>query len=157
MKGETQAVHLAKMMQKHKLYPEYELALPLVQIKRSNLKKLTKGDILLLGFDSMNMILLKEGEICANVVINEAKNSSKIKIIDIKHNTINTNNSKKYEILKCSFGTVQSRKLEVGHSIGVSSLNLQEVNLIVEDKNIAKGSLINVDEEIAVQINKVSI
>jgi len=50
---------------------------------------------------------------------------------------------------------IQSRKMEVGHNIGVASLSLQEVTLTVEDKNIAKGSLVNVDEEIAVQIDEV--
>ena len=58
MKTETQAVRLANMMQKRPLYPEYELALPWVQIKKSALKKLSEGDVLLLGLDSLRMILI---------------------------------------------------------------------------------------------------
>ena len=155
MKAETQAVHLEKMMQKHTLYPEYELALSPVQLKKNSIKKLSKGDILLLGLDNLNMILIDEGEIRANVVMNKSENSSKLRITQLNMSTIGRSNSKKYETMVISFGMIQIRKLEVGHTLGVSSLKLQEVTLWVEDKNIAKGSLVKVDEEIAVQIDEV--
>lgn len=156
MKGETQAVHLAKIMQKHKLYPEYELALPFVKIKRTMLKKLSHGDVLLLGLDHLELILLLEEKICANVVINEAHNSLKIKIMSIEEDPIETNDSKKYEVLKCSFGMLQSRKLEIGHKIDIAQLNLEETKLFVEDKNIADGMLVKVDDEIAIKIKEVN-
>jgi len=155
MRDETQALHLVKMMQKHKLYPEYELALSPIQVKKNSLKKLSKGDIFLLGLDSLNMILVEEGEICANVVMNKSENSRKIKITQLNGEATKQSDSKKYETVKISFGMIQSRKLEVGHTIGVTSLSLQEVTLWIEDENIAKGSLVNVDEEIAVQIDEV--
>ena len=155
MRGETQALHLVKMMQKHKLYPEYELALSPIQVKKNSLKKLSRGDILLLGLDSLKMILLEEGEICASVVMNETEKSSKIKITQLNKSTIEQSDSKKYQIVKISFGVLQSRTLEVGHQIETAQLNLQEVLLHVNGKNIAKGSLVNVDEEIAVQIDEV--
>jgi len=157
MRGRTQANHLEKMMQKHKLYPEYELAFSPIQVKKNSLKKLSKGDILLLGLDSLKMILVEEGGIRANVVIKKIENSSKIKIIQLNRSMIEQSDSKKYETVKISFGMIQIRKLEIGHNIGVTSLNLQEVTLVVEDKNIAKGSLVSVDEEIAVQIDEVLI
>lgn len=155
MRGETQALHLEKMMQKHTLYPEYELAFPPIQVKRNSLQKLSKGDILLLGLDSLEMILLEEENISASVVLNESGNGSKIKIIKLNKSTIEQYNSKKYETINISFGMIQSRTLEVGHQIETTQLNLQEVLLHVDGKNIAKGSLVNVDEEIAVQIDEV--
>jgi len=155
MKGETQATHLTKMMQKHQLHPEYELVLPLVLVKKKSLKKLTTGDILLLGLESLELILLCNGEFSINVLMSETRNSRKIRIEDIDEKPIYSNDSKKYKILKCSFGMLQSRKLEVGHKIDVSSLNMHEVLLIVESKIIAKGSLVNVDKEIAIQIDEV--
>ena len=156
MKGETQAVHLARIMQKHKLYPEYELALPLVKVKKNRLKKLTQEDILLLGLESLELILLSEECVCAKVVINEAQNSFKIKIEDLVENTEISNDSKKYEILKCSFGMLQSRKLEVGHKIDIAQLNLEEVTLFTEGKKRAEAKLVKVDDEIAIQIMKVN-
>jgi transposase len=155
MKGETQALRLEKMMQKHKRYPEYELALFPIQVKKNALKKLVSGDLFLLGLDSLEMILLEEDNISANVVLDKSGQSSKIKITLLHDNTIKPNDSKKYQIIKFSFGMLQSRTLEIGHQIETAQLNLKEVSVYVDEKNIAKGSLVNVDEEIAVQIDEV--
>jgi len=157
MRGKTQSVHLAKMMQRHKFYPEYELVLPFLLVKKNNLKKLSKGNVLLLGDDSLNLKLLKDDALCGNVKIEESTNSRVIKIIDIQSYTTATNNSKKYEQLKCSFSFLQSRAFEVGHKIDISSIDLEKVNLHIDNKKIAEGSLINVDEEIAIEITKVKV
>ncbi len=157
MKDETQAVHLAKIMQKQNLYPEYELILPPVQIKKSKLKKITKEDVILLGLERLELNLLSEGNICATVSVIKEKNSKKIKITSLNHSVNTTDQHKKYEILKCSFGFLQSRVVEVGHKIDISSLNLNKVSLSINDKVLAKGSLVNVDDEIAIQIEKVEI
>ena len=155
MRGETQALHLEKMMQKHNLYPEYELALSPIEVKKNVLKKLVSGDLFLLGLDSLEMILLEEENISANVLLNKSGESSKIKITHLHKNVSVQTNSKKYEIVKFSFGMLQSRTLEVGHQIETAQLNLKEVSVYVDGENIAKGSLVNVDKEIAVQIDEV--
>jgi len=156
MRGETQSLHLVKMMQKRKLYPEYELILPFLLVKKNSIKKLSKGDILLVGDDRLNLKLLKDDGSFANVEIEESENSRKIKIIDIQIDTGLSDHSKKYEIVKCSFGFLQSRIFEVDHKIDISSVNLKKVNLIIKNKKVAEGSLVNVDEEIAIEITKVS-
>ena len=142
-------------MQKHKLYPEYELALSPIQVKKNTLKKLVSGDLFLLGLDSLEMILLEKDNISANVLLNKSGESSKVKITHLHKETGKQYNSKKYETVKFSFGMLQSRTLEVGHQIETVELNLKEVSVYVDGKNIAKGSLVNVDEEIAVQIDEV--
>jgi hypothetical protein len=155
MKGETQAVHLSEIMQKHRLYPEYELALPMIEVKKSSLKKLAEGDLLLLGLDHLELVLLQEGKVCAKVMLDETQNTRKIKIVNLEKDMLSSYNSKKYKIVKCSFGILQSRVLEVGHQIGIASLDLHKVGLMTEEKVWAKGSLVNVDDEIAVQIDEV--
>ena len=155
MKTETQAVRLASMMQKRPLYPEYELALPWVQIKKSALKKLSEGDVLLLGFDSFKMILIDGEKSIAGVRL-EAMHQNSVEIIYLNEEIQTLACEKKYKILKCSFGFVQSRKLEIGHKMSISSLNLKEVALFVEKVCIAKGFLVNADEEIAIEIAKVN-
>jgi hypothetical protein len=156
MRGETQSLHLVKMMQKRKLYPEYELILPFLLVKKNSIKKLSKGDILLVGDDRLNLKLLKDDGSFANIEIEESENSRKIKIIDIQIDTGLSDHSKKYEIVKCSFDFLQSRTFEVDHKIDISSVNLKKVNLIIKNKKVAEGSLVNVDEEIAIEITKVS-
>ena len=70
MKAETQVVHLEKMMQKHHRYSEYELTMPLVEVKKSMLKNLAVDDVLLVGFEQLEMLLFQEEMLCASAVIN---------------------------------------------------------------------------------------
>ena len=157
MRDETQSLHLVKMMQKRKLYPEYELILPFLLVKKNSVKKLSKGDVLLLGDDRLNLKLLKDDVLCGNAKIEESTNSRVIKIMDIEECTVKKTNSKKYEQLKCSFSFLQSRVFEVGHKIDISSINLEKVNLIIDNEKIAEGKLVNVDEEIAIEITKAGL
>jgi hypothetical protein len=155
MKDETQSLHLAQMMQDQKLYPSYELVLPSSLVKRSSIKKFSKGDILLVGYNSLNLKLLRDDGSFANVEIEESNNSRKIKILNIKNSESKSTNSKKYETLKYSFFFLQSRVFEVGHKIDISSLNLNKLNLVTDNGVIAEGTLVSVDDEIAIEITKV--
>jgi len=157
MKVETQANHLEKMMLAHKLYPEYELALPLCEVKSAALKKLAVGDVFLLGLPHLEFILLDAGHLCASAVADGDKKAHTLKISYLHKDTLQQDYTKKYKVLKCSFGLLQSRQMEVGHKVGIGQLDLQEVKLFVDDVNIAEGSLVKVDEEIAVEITKVKI
>lgn len=155
MKNETQAVRLANMMQRQPLCPKYELALPLIQIKKSALKKLSEGDVLLLGFENLEMILMEGQKNIAEVRLERTRQNS-IEIVSLNKEIQNQMGEKKYKLLKCSFGFVQSRKIEVGHKISISSLNLEAVELFSGETCVAQGFLVNVDEEIAIQIKKVN-
>ena len=80
----------------------------------------------------------------------------RVEIIDVLEDTIKQYDSKKYKTLKISFGTVQSKALEIGSTIDITDVDLEKVTLMSEGKQIAEGSLVNVDEEIAIQIKKVN-
>ena len=155
MKSETQAFHLAKMMQDHTLYPKYELTLPLVTIRSKKIKNLFLNDVLLLGLNVLEFVLMDTERICANVVLKDIENIHELEIINLDEDTLYPIDSKKYEALKLSFGTVQSKVLEVGHTIDITHIDLGKVSLVSEDKKLAEGSLINVDNEIAIKIDKV--
>ena len=156
MEDNNQALRLAKMMQnKVKTYRSYELALPYVELGRSKLKKLSVGDVLLLGIDDLMFVLIENENICATVVLEMIDESCYLKIINSDEYTIKSTDSKKYQTLKISLGYLQSRKLDVGYRIDITQRSLQDVTLIVEGRTYASGSLINVDEELAVKIDKV--
>lgn len=156
MKGETQADALASLVQKKKQYPEYEVALPAFMVKHSILKKLAKDDLLLVGLSELDMVLYAKDELCADVKLFSDENIQKLKITYLHKDTLQQEHTKKYEIVKCSFGTLQSRKLEVGYKVGIAQLDLEKAKLFVNDKHIADGKLVEVDNEIAVQIIKVN-
>ena len=156
MKHETQALHLAKMMQKHICYPTYELTLPLIAVRSNKLKKLSVDDVLLIGLDTLEFVLIDGDTICANVLFKKTGNTHGTEIISLSGDTLKQSDSKKYKTLKISFGTVQSKALELGSTIDIRHIDVEKVSLTVEGKIIAEGSLVNVDEEIAIQIKKVN-
>jgi hypothetical protein len=155
MKRETQALHLAKMMQDHIKGPSYEFALPLVMVSNKKLKKLSLDNVLLTGFDRLDCILINEDEICADLQLKKVNNLYNSEIVDLQRRPIKQTDSKKYEILKFSFGRVHSRVLEPGQMIDITHIDLGSVSLVLNDQIIAEGSLVNVDDEIAIKIKRV--
>jgi len=153
MKGETQALHLSKMMQKHILYPQYELALPFVRVRNSKFKKLSVNDVLLLDMKVLEFILLEGNSICADLVLQDVEGRYVIAITHLQEKTILSNESKKFVTIKLSFGKLPMKSLEVGNSLDMDQFDLERIMLIIDDKKIAEGSLINVENEIAVKIN----
>ncbi len=156
MKHETQALHLAKMMQKHLSYPTYDLTLPPVTVRSNKLKKLSLNDILLTGFDSLELLLMDGETICAKIRLKPMPNKYGAEIVYVVEDTIKQLDNKKYKMLKISFGTLQSKALDIGSTIDITDMDLKKVTLISEGKMIAEGSLVNVNEEIAIQIKKVN-
>jgi len=155
MHGETQANRLAQLLQQQGNLPHYELALPLVTVRSSSLKRLDVNSVLLLGLRHLECVLMDESIICATVVLTKLPYSYVMKILAIEKDPIAQHESKKSEMIKLSFGKIQSRTLCVGHTIDVSQVNLEKVTLVYKEKKIATASLINVDGEIAVRIDKV--
>jgi hypothetical protein len=156
MKSETQAFHLARIMQRRMHTPSYELVLPLVMIQSKKLKKLSVDDVLLTGFDRLEFLLIDGDIICANTQLKQMRTASEIAISKLTKETVEQFDSKKYKTLKISFGSVQSKALELGQTIDITHIDLEKVTLVLKDKTIAKGSLVTVDEEIAIQIKEIN-
>jgi hypothetical protein len=94
-------------------------------------------------------------KVCANVVLTKQNNRHGMQIIESAKETLKSTDSKKYENVKLIFGNIQSRTLTVGHMIDITQINLEKVTLVSQERKIATASLINVDSEIAVKIEKV--
>ena len=155
MKAKMQSLHLQEMMQKHRRHPEYDLVLPAFWMKKKNLSAMKKNDVLLLGLAQLDLSLTQEGTFCAKVILDAQGETMKLKISSLKEEGVNTNHSKKYETIVCSFGKIQSRQIEVGHKVEISAVDLEHVSLTVEKKKVAEAVLVMVDEEIALKITEV--
>lgn len=153
MESETQALHLAQMMQKHIHNLQYELALPFVRIRRATLKKLSMKDILLLEMNVLEFILLEGDVICADLTLQRVEESDVIVVKNLHHKSIVSHESHKYKTIKLSFGKCQIKSLELGKSLELTHFDLEKIMLISDDKKIAEGSLVNVDNELAMKIN----
>ena len=156
MKGETQALHLAQMMQRHIQDLSYELILPLVMIQSKKLKKLSVDDVLLTGFDSLEFALVDGDTVCANMRLKHLEKRQIAEIIDLSKNTMEQSNTKKYDTFKISFGKIQNKGLKVGDMIDLSDVDLEKVTLESKGETIAEGFLVNVNNKIAIQIKKVN-
>lgn len=155
MKGETQALHLAKIMQNHIQTVSYELALPLVTVRRSKLKKLSVDDVLLLGLDILEFVLIGKDTICAELVLKNINGKCVIDIVKIYSKPVETYDSNKYEIVKLSFGFLSIKSLLLGNTLDTAQFNVDNVSLILGKKTLAQGSLVSIENEIAMKINKV--
>lgn len=154
MRGDTQADSLEVMMQKHRIYPHYTLALPPFEVRKSALAELKKGDILLLGLDRLTLVLLDGKNICAEVMIEHHSALDRLRITALgKHAQERV--SKKYQVVTVAWGEIPCKKLEVGHVIGTMDLNFDHLSVVVEQKKIAEGSLVNAGGRIALQIIEV--
>ena len=155
MKSETQAYHLAKMMLEQTRYPKYELTLPLVAVRSKKLKKLVVDDVLILGLDVLEFILMDGERSYAKLLLKQSEDIHELEITGFPSEPAKQLDSKKYETLRLSFGIVQSKVLDVGETINITHIDLGKVALLSENKKLAEGSLITVDNEIAIKIDKV--
>jgi len=154
MRGETQATHLEKMMREHPLFQDYDLTLPPVTIRRSSLKKIEKGAVILLHLIHPELQLWRNGNVCAVVEMDRCKKTVTIIDTEIEKKYL-LKSSKKDETLFCLFGSVSIKETKGGTAIDVSTFDMERVLLTVAGERIARGRLVWVDEEIAVEIEKV--
>jgi len=154
MRGETQATHLEKMMRKHPLFHTYELALSPTQIKRSSLKSIEKGDIVLLHSKDPRLELQREGKLYAVARMHPCHKSLKVEVVKEKKREYKTD-SKKYEILYCLFGAIRSKEIKADMKIDISSVDMEHVTLKTRKRTVAVGHLVRVGGEVAVEIEKV--
>ncbi len=155
MKGETQALHLVKIMQKHIQTVLYELALPLVTVRRSKLKSLDVDDVLLLALDVLEFVLIEKDAICAELVLKNMNGTCVIETIKIYNKPISIYDSNKYEMIKLSFGLFSIKNLELGNILDMTQFNVDNISLILGKKKLAQGSLVSIENKIAMKINKV--
>jgi len=155
MKVDNQAFRLEKLMQKHQIHPEYELRLPSVLLKKGAVRKLSRGDVLLLGMGQMEVLLVSEKNGCAKALLIVSEESMTVQITGPIGDPENTIDSKKYKKVDISLGSLRSRVLEPGHKVETTQIDTEEISLYVEKKKIAAARLVMVDEEIAVQIKEV--
>ena len=153
MKAETQADRLERLMHSRQLHPVYRLTLPPFEVKKSALGKLKAGQLFLVGLDQLELVLLDENGSGGKVLFEDATRG-RIKITEL-NDTLLHESSKKHQRILVVLAEVQSRKMEVGHIIETTGMRFEQLPIVADGKTVAQGSLVKVDKEIAVQIDKV--
>jgi len=155
VKDDRQADRLRQMMQKQRVVPSYELLLPLVSLSTKAYRQLALNDVLILGLEDLELILVKDEMIYAKVKLLKSDNLFGLEIIELCKKPIKPSDSKKYETLKLSFGFVQCKVLEKDSKLRAEQINFKKVSLILRNIKIAEATLVLVDEKIALRIDKV--
>jgi len=157
MRVETQATHLEQMMQMHPLFECYDLTLPPVKIKKGVLKKLERGDLVLLHMKIPKLQLRKENRLKACVQLDCCGKHLLVTKTEDEKISREYHKRKKYEILICCFDNLQSRVLKKDMKIDAATVDFGYVTLYTDQKALAEGRLVWVNEEIAVEITKVKV
>ena len=149
MQGNTQANHLAKRISQYTHYPKYELTLPFVTLDLTYLEELEKDDVVLLKQKVLSFLLLKDDIVVAKGVLKEHNALFICKITELLEECL------PLDVVKISLGKISSKALDIGLNIDILSIDFEKVTLHYQGKKLAKASLINVEDNIALKIQKV--
>ena len=155
MKIDNQALRLEHLMKLHRCSPLYELCFPSFRVKKRALEKLALGDVLLLGLDRMEMCLLSKEHGDLNVLLSFHKKKIYIQILSPLEKSIAREKHKKYRDIKLSLGRVEAQMLKRGQTIETEEIDLDNIVLSAEEKIVARGRVVEVDNEIAIEIREV--
>jgi hypothetical protein len=149
----TQALRLQEMMAKHSVLFSCSLSLYPVEVKKSSLRKLRRGDVLLLGCSDLTFCLLKEGRIIAEAILKRGSIGASVEITDLREMPIDQSEHKKYQTIFPLLGRLQSREIKCGQRIDISHLDPAEITLTDGNNTIASGRMVTVAGEIAIMID----
>ena len=110
-------------------------------------------DVLLLEMDALEFILLEGDVICADLTLQRVEGSDVIVVKHLQNKAIVSNEGHKYKTIKLSLGKCQMKSLELEKSLELTQFDLEKIMLITDEKKIAEGSLVNVENALAIQIN----
>lgn len=111
-------------------------------------------DVLLLGMKALEFILVEGDVIYADLDLQRVENRYELLIKALHNKERVSKESHKYETIKLSFGHCQMQSLEVGKSLALTQFDLEKIILISDEKKIAEGSLVNVDNKLAIKLTE---
>ena len=153
---DAQARQLIAMMNCTPVLSRLEVCLPPFEIKRSSLEKLARGDILVLPTQRLEVAIYGEGDhIVAYGLYGNYSDIPSILIVEHSPKPLSPNDSKKYELLKISFGGVEKRELVQGKIVKLHQDKMYDATLYRGKEQIAYASLVQVDKKAALQIREV--
>ncbi len=155
MKGDTQLKRLEEMMLRQDLLRDYMLGLPRVQIKHAALKRLKEGDVILLHQNRLRLQVYDNGIAVAEGLPVRCASKLMLPISLKKPSAQQRAKGKKKAMLICALGSIRSKRLSAEESLDISDIDLSDAILVHDRKEIARGILVNVNNEIAVKITKV--
>lgn len=154
MKGRTQIDRLEKLMQKHQVYDHYLLALPLVEVQSGALQRIQEGNVILLSLKYLSLVLM-EGQRVRATLMPMSTQGDRFEVTSVTGKYENIEASSKHRLLIFVLNKIERKSVKVGDIINVANISFDKIDILVDSKKIARGSLVNVEGKIALQIDKV--
>jgi len=152
---ETQIKRLMKMMNNIPISTYLEVYLQPIQIKKKSIEKISQGDIILLKTKDIIIDIVEDDNIIARGIYGNYNETPSILIDDFPKDIKSIKKSKKYHILKIFLGTIESSELDKGKIVKVTNDKEHHISLFLKDRLVAKARLVDIDREIALQIDEV--
>ena len=152
---ESQAQVLREMMRYAPLSSRLDARTSSFQIDKKDLKNLTKGDILILPLEKMELLLVdSDNRTVAIAEYGEYKKEPSVLINEIVNESSENINTKKYEMIFASFGYIRKSDLHSGKIVRLSIDSTYDITLYANGKKIAYASLADCDDKTALMIEE---
>ncbi len=151
MHGKGQATRLAELMQHNPKISHYQFALPLVTVSDSQVASLEKDDIFLFELPHLEGVLIEDETVCAKVTVRRHKGRYVLQVEE--RSSIRLDVEATPLCFICA--TVRSREISRQKKIELPEGCFEKIDVLYGKQKIADASLVLVDEQIAVKIDKV--
>ena len=156
MKADTQAVHLEKLMQEKKSLSSYKLALPFYKIMRSDIKTLSQNSIVLLGLKSLECVLLSDENTITKLKRLKSTSTLDFEIMTTSKIVPLKDDVEKYARVSCILKSIEIASLNLKTMITIEDIDFMHVEVYFDGVPQAEGKLVSVNDEIAIEITKVT-
>jgi|GEM_PF-2256762 len=153
--AETQIKQLIKMMNDIPTSKDLKVYLPSIQIKKKSLKRISKGDIILLKTEDIAVDIVEDDNIIARGLYGNYNEIPSILIDKFTRDKKSSKRDKRYHVVKILLGTIEDSQLDIGKIVKLKNDREHHLSLFLRDRLVAKARLVHRDREIALQIDEV--
>ena len=150
MRVNRQALGLSQMMRNQKKATSFDIALPLMQMKSSVWDNISIGDIIKLGVDDVAFVLVYDYEPLAKLAVKE----DNIVFSNVMLKSKDLIDTKKYKIIKASLCQMDIPEQIEEMNLPLEYIDFSRITLSCVDETIAEGSLVRVDDVLAIKVKE---
>ena len=153
----TQALRLRELVRQRKGLLSYTLSLSPVEVKRGALKRVAKGDLILLKTKVPSLCLCRDGKVAASCELLIEADRKRVRVTALTERSKQKPESKKYEVLFPQITEVETPEVAVDDLIDISDVDMSKISLTSRGREVASGHLVVVEKRIAVMIDRCNV
>jgi len=153
---DTQMKRLMEMMRSQPIPSYLDIYIPALQIKKKDLNRLSKGDILPLNSKELRVEVVDDNHILAQGIYGIYQDNRSILIEDLPTKMVERSDRKKYETIKVHLGTIERSKYDNNKIVRlITDSKFDALLYRDDDKLLARAILVQIDGEMALEIEEI--